>query len=892
MPRTPLPSLVAASLLVAAFLLCTFAPGSVEAEEAVPGLQSDGRGVKSSARTVDISDLDLDLEVDVVGGTVKGTATHTLTPLRTGLLEIRLHAVALDVSVVTIDGAAAPFRVLPEQLAITLPAPSVRGATHTVAVTYSASPQLGLHFRRPGPTSPDTYAEAWSQGENTDNRHWFPTWDEPNDRFTYRGAFTVADRFTAVSNGRMVNKQPARPGWTTWTYTLQEQDLVSYLVMFAAAEYRLVSERWRERPLIGYLPPDVDDATGQRALARTADMLDFMSSVTGTEYPYPGYSQVFVQRFIYTGMENTTATVLERNLLFPEELAAHKSGTESVVAHELAHQWFGDQLTCRDWSHMWLNEGITTFLEGWWWDHAHGPEEGADKKFGRVNGTVQGEKKNARPLVVDFFTREGTRQSHNVYRKGSALMWGLRALLGEADFGEAFRAYVSRNQHGMVTTDDLQRAFEEASGLDLDWYFQQWAYLAGHPVLEVKHAWDAEQGTLRVDLAQTQEVTGNTPLFVLPVDLEIGTPSGIQRHRVWLEGAEASLVLPLAGGVSWVGVDPEGGLLADVQQTQTDAEWSAILGSDASAYSKRLAWHAVVNREQPPDETLRAAVVGTLMSGDAHHVWRGLAAEALGEWKDESSVQTLIRALGRFGGTSGTGAPGLAAQTRLQATLGRVLGKAPASPGVIAALKALHARGGNEYVTSRALQALSKVDGDEALPLARADLARDGGHNNQRWRYAFDVLGAHGDRKDLDRLDRFRSPNVFHWSRSSALRASAKIANRQPLGDARDAARRHVAKDAEATLADLNLRGVQGAVGILGSVGDLDSVKKLQAARSACTVGVVRDAMTGAIESIRTRKEEDPEPKEDDGQLTAQVKKLQEQLDALGERLDALQDKQ
>ena len=132
---------------------------------------------------------------------------------------------------------------------------------------------------------------------------------------------------------------------------------------------------------------------------------------------------------------------------------------------------------------MWLNEGITAFLEDWWWDYAYGPEEGADKSFGRVLRTLGAEKKNPKPLVVDFFTREGTRKSHNVYAKGSAVISGLRAMLGEEDFGRAFRAYVAEHQHGMVTTNDLQRAFEDTTGLDLSWYFQQWAYLAGHPVL-------------------------------------------------------------------------------------------------------------------------------------------------------------------------------------------------------------------------------------------------------------------------------------------------------------------------------------------------------------------------------------------------------------------------
>jgi aminopeptidase N len=876
-------------LALAVLLLppCALADGPAPAA----ALQSDGRGVRASDRTVDIQHLALDLVVDVVGGRIEGSASLTLTPLRDGLREVRLHAVALDVSGVTVDGAPAGFRVLPEQLVVTLPGPSVAGTVHEVAVTYAARPQLGLHFRAPGPDSPDTYLEAWSQGEDVDNRHWFPSWDEPNDRFTYQGRFTVADRFVAVSNGRLLSKQPAtRPGWTTWTYALNGQDLVTYLVMFAAAEYRLISERWRDRPLITYLPPDADVDAGRQVVARVSEMLDFMSDVTGAEYPYPGYSQVFVQRFLYSGMENTTATVMERKLLHPPELAPHARWTESVLAHELAHQWFGDQLTTRDWSHMWLNEGITTFLEGWWWLHAHGPEMWADLMFDRVQRVIKADRAAPRPLVVEFFSRDGDRQSNNAYMRGSALMNGLRGLLGDEDFGRAFRLYVSRHQHGMVTTADVQRAFEDSSGLELSWYFQQWAYLAGHPKLTVRHAWDAEQGSLRVELAQTQKVEGNVPVFVLPVDVVVGTEAGPQRHRVWMDGLAAALVLDLPGPPQWVAVDPDGALLADIAQTQSDDEWAALLRSDAPPYARRLGWAALGTRESPPSDALRALVTGVLMDGGTHPVWRRLAVEALGAWKDDASARALVDALGSVGGAAGPGAPGIGEDTVLQEAIAEQLGTQKRTPAIVAALRALHGRGGNLFVTGAALAALGTVSEEDGLALARQELTKPPGHNERRWRYAIELLGAHGDRKDLDRLARFRELAMEHGTRTRALWASAKIANRQDTAKQRDEARAVVARDAERGLADRNLRGVQTAAALLGQVGDEASIAALIAARSACTVEAVRGGMTRSIEAIRGRKDKDPEPGAE-GELTAQVKALQERIDELAGQLKDLQER-
>ncbi len=860
--------------------------GASFAADSAPSFQSDGRQAVATDRTVDIAALTLDLVLDVLGGRVSGTATHTVTPLRSGLREIRLHAVGLDVSQITIDGEPTTFRLSSEGIAIALPQPSNVEVSHVVAIDYSAEPDMGLHFRRPGPESPDTHAEVWSQGESTDNRHWFPTWDAPDDRFVYTGRFTALDRFTVVSNGRLIEKgaAPARPGWTTWTYALQDQDLVSYLVMVAAAEYQALGGEWRGRPLLNFYPPDVDEATVRRTTERTADMLDFMSSATGVEYPYPGYSHVFVQRFIYTGMENTTATVLSRGLLYPEKEAEHsRARAESVIAHELAHQWFGDQITLRTWSHMWLNEGITTFLESWWQQYAHGPELYADRVFSRYRSVIRGDERDPLPMVVDFHSRSGDRINAHTYTKGSSLMQMLRVLLGEEDFGRAFRRYCQERQHTTVDTGDLQRIVEDETGLHLDWFFQQWVYLAGHPKLEVKHAVDAEQSTIRVTVAQTQKVEGLVPLFVLPVDLEVATDQGVTRTRLWLDGQKtASVVMPLAGTLAYVAVDPDGGLLADITQEQTDAEWSALLQQTSSAHARRTAFHALAQRTSPATAELRAAVQGVLLDGAANPLWRRLAAGTLGAWKDETSRATLVSAL--------ESAPGLGSDVRLQEAIIDALATGERDDAVVAAMRLAWSRGATDTVRASGLQALSRLLKERALPELRRALGGPAGHNDLIHRIAVDELGSHGQLKDIGRLARFRAPSVPHGLRSAALRASARIANRQPTKAARKTAREPVARDAERNLDDLNLRGLQATIGVLKTVGDASSLPALQALQKETHVAALQSQIEGAVKAIRTRKDADPKPA--NGELTATLKQLEEQLDALSEKLKTLEERQ
>ena len=858
-------------------------PPLAQAGEPPPASRPDGRNEVSLDRTVDILSLSLDLRLDVTGGSISGSATHRVKALRTGLREIRLHAVGLDVQQVTIDGEPTPFRLLPEQLAIALPGPSDPSAELSVAVTYQATPQQGLHFRRPGPESSDTYTEVWSQGENTDNRHWFPTWDAPDDRFVYTGRFTAEERFSVLSNGRLTRRAPAEPGWTTWTYALQDQDLVSYLVMVAAGEYKALGREWRGRPVLDLYPPDADEGAVRRATERVPEMLDFMSSATGVEYPYPGYSQVFVQRFIYTGMENTTATVLYRWLLYPEREAPHAwRRTEAVLAHELAHQWFGDQITLRDWSHMWLNEGMTTFLEGWWTRYAHGPEVGADRLFRRYRSVIASDERSARPLVVDFHSRDGGRLSHNHYNKGASLMEMLRVLLGEEDFGRAFRRYSKERQHTNVDTGDLQRIVEDTTGLALDWFFQQWVELAGHPRLAVEHAIDAEEGTLRVTVTQSQEVGGLVPLFTLPVDLAVVTDAGTVRRRLWLDRAEsASVVLDLGGALQFVAVDPDGGLLADIVQTQTDVEWAAQLTQGDLHYARRSAFHAVSERKGPPSEALRAVVTGLLADGAAHSVWRRQAAATLGAWTDAASRAALVAALG---------GPGVDADPTLQEAIIDALGEGESDPDVIAAMRAIWGRAGTDQVRASALQVLGKLLTEAAAPELRRALGGAAGHGEILHYVAVSGLGAHGDRKDIQRLARYRAPSNPHRLRTTAFLASSKIAERQPSKRERERAREPIARDAERALGDLNLRMVQAAVRVLGTVGDARSIPALQALQTTSTVPAVRDAAEAAVEQIRTRK--DPDPNEDDAAITARLKTLEEQLAELQGKLQTIEERE
>jgi len=855
------------------FVLLLFAAGPAGADDG--DLQSEGREAIAPRRTVDVQHLALDLTVDVKDRSIAGSATLTVAPLRPGVRELELQQVALDVSAVTVAGAAAPFRLNGDAMFIELPAPPA-GEAFDVVVTYAARPTNGLHFRGPGRDSPDDYFEVWSQGEDTDHRHWFPLFNHPSDRFTYEGRFTVEDPFKAASNGRLVGTEPSgRTGWSTWHYRL-DQTLVGYLPALAVAPYEVFTETWGDVPLETWAPPGTDEAMVRRTTGRTAAMMDVFAELTGVPYPYPVYRQIYVQRFMYGGMENTTATIMDRDQLVPAHLAELDTRAETVVAHELAHQWYGDQLTCQNWREMWLNEGFATFFSALWGEREHGPEWYAGRIAGMSGGVRSADGRALKPLVPRFFANPGGRA--NPYAKGATVLHSLRVLLGDDAFFAAIADYTRTHQHGLVETEDLRRAMEAQWGGDLDWFFDQWVYLAGHPELKVQHAVDAEAGRVRVSIEQTQEVGGIVPRFVLPIDVLIVTSTGSTTDRLWLEETSIAASWELDGELLYVAIDPRGGLHAEIDHPRLAGELVAQLGSEHPAVVLS-ALSALTEQVGGVGDAERAAVTAMLKDATAPRTIRERAAAALGAWRDDASVATLLEVLEAERDGS--------AAVR-QAVVG-ALGQGVARDEVVAALGRVLSRDPAEPVRVRALRSLGALLEEGVRPRALSLLQRGPTWNRLVERAAADELGRWGEASDLGALARFRGPEVDRRLRHAALWASARVAGREDVGRERDEARDPVARDAERALLDPDIRTRQTGIAVLGEAGDARSIEALEALRrTEHEPALIRQAER-AIDGIRKRKDVDPDPTE--AELEARLKRMEERLEAAESELKELQER-
>ena len=771
----------------------------------------DRRGATVPDRNFDAEHLLLALDIQPDARRVSGTATWTLRRLTPGPFVV--DQVALEIGSVTADGAAVPYRVEGDLLSIDAP-----GDHPVVTITYAATPENGLHWREVGPDSPDTYAEVWSQGEGPDNRYWFPGYDHPNDRFTYEGRFT------------------APPGWKVLT-NAPGTDLVNYLVMVAAGPYDVHGDD----AVSVWVPPGTPEAEWRPALDPIPAMMKHFAERTGVPYPWGPYRQVFVQRFLYSGMENTSATVEARRLLVPPESRATRPWNRSVFAHELAHQWYGDLLTCRDWRELWLNEGFTTFLEGDWTASVDGPDAGARQVRRWFTSSTA-----TQSLAGRYSQGPSPAPSGNVYNKGASVLTMLRVQLGEEVFWRGLRTYTQRHQRGVVHTRDFQVAMEDVSGRSLDWFFQQWVELPYVPTVTSRWTW--REGELVVTLSQ--KMPDDAPPYTLPIDLEVGVTGAPPVTRsVWMADGTVEVRIPLATAPRYVAIDPKGGLLANLDATQDPDAWIRQLDSP-SPYARLLAIHAL-------GKTDRVEPLRTRLDDPATPLAVRLAsAEALGE---QRAAEPLLARLAD-------------AEPRVRLAVATALSDAslPAHGAELARRLGAEA---NPDVRAALLRALAVADAARAVRAARERLVRasDEGEASA----AATVLGDHGDATDLPRLLRHPQPRDV---RLTGLRSAARIADRVDDGRPRKETMARVARSAELLLTGLDLRERQSAVRILGDVGDKNSVIRLEAAKRATRIPAYAELIANSLQEILGR--DTPAPAAPNAE-EARLKALEARLDAI-----------
>src|SRR5215467_13051324 len=440
-------------------------------------------------RAVDILHIKLEVGLDFERKRIAATATHRLTAIVDELKSLEFDASELEIGSVRVGKEPASFESRDGKVQVTLPRALKAGAEVDVDIEYSGAPRRGLYFVAPDSAYPDKPVEAWTQGEDEDSRYWFPCYDYPNDRATSEVIATVPDHFTAISNGALLSKThnpAARTRTFHWRHDVPHS---TYLITLAAGEFVAIEDRAGNTPVLYYVHPGRED-DARRAFGNTPKMIQFFERVIGVPYPYAKYAQVAVSDFIFGGMENTSATTQTADTL--HDARAHIDfKSDPLVAHELAHQWWGDLITCRDWSHAWLNEGFATYSEVLFKEHDMGREEAAYYQMNDLDNYLQEDSERyRRPIVSKTYMDPHDLFDRHLYEKGGLVLHALRYYLGDDSFQKGLQHYAITNREKVVETNDFRRALEDVTGRDLEAFFDQWVYHSGLPEFKVDYDWD------------------------------------------------------------------------------------------------------------------------------------------------------------------------------------------------------------------------------------------------------------------------------------------------------------------------------------------------------------------------------------------------------------------
>ncbi len=547
----------------------------------------------------------LDLELDIAQKICQGTCQIRLNPVRSGITQLVLDAVHLKIQEVRVGRTKQLFDYDDERLVIQLKQETKVGKAITVAIAYSIDhPQRGLYFVGPDANYPDKPTQVWTQGEDEDSRYWFPCFDYPGQLATSEIRVRVPKPFLAVSNGELT--ETSLEGDQMVYHWLQKEIHPTYLMTLAVGEFAEIRDEWQGKPVLYYVEKGLEE-NARLSMGKTPQMMEFLSEKYGVLYPYPKYAQVCVADFIFGGMENTSTTLLGDRYLLDERAAIDNRWTESLVVHELAHQWFGDLVVIKHWSHAWIKEGMASYSEVMWTEKEYGADDAAYYRLNEARNYInEDSNRYRRPVVTHIYRAAIELYDRHIYEKGACIYHMLRAELGEELFWKAIHTFVQDNAHSTVETIDLLRAIDKATGRNLAFLFDQYVFRGGYPNYTVSYSWDSDSSLAKVTVKQPQadpKKPKYQELFDLKIPIAFGWVKTVgkkppqveqQTFTVRVHEAEQSFYLVLPSKPDFISFDAGNHFLKQVTLEYPLPELKAQLQHDPDPLSRIYAAAALV----------------------------------------------------------------------------------------------------------------------------------------------------------------------------------------------------------------------------------------------------------------------------------------------------------
>lgn len=544
----------------------------------------------SASMTYDLLHTKLELSFLMDSQFVLGKAHLTMKPFFKPISEVTLDAVGFDIHTIKSDATLRDLKYSYDgkKLNITLDTTYFSSQKFGILIDYTAKPNQneesgseaitsdkGLFFINPTGADPDVPTQIWTQGETENNSKWFPTFDKPNERFTQEILLTVDNKYLTLSNGKKI-KSTVNTDGTRTDHWKQDKPHAPYLAMIAVGEFHEEMDQWNGVPL-HYIVEKGWRNHAKKIFNHTPEMLSFFSDKLKYPYPWDKYAQVVVKDFVSGAMENTGAVVFG-DFIQKTTRELIDNDNDYIVAHEMMHHWFGDLVTCEDWSNLTLNEGFANYAEYLWFENKYGKDRAEYHRMNEMNGyysQVFGQ--GAHPLVHYYYDDKEQMFDAHSYNKGGLVMHMLRNYLGDEAFYAGLNKYLVDNAYTAVEVDELRMAFEDTVGEDLHWFFDQWFLGNGHPHLDVTYTYNVENKVLLVEVDQTNTPKGFYENFKLPVDIALYFEDGtVQYHPVVInEKKQRILIEDLKAQPATYVFDGKNVLLAMINENKTPEQYKA-----------------------------------------------------------------------------------------------------------------------------------------------------------------------------------------------------------------------------------------------------------------------------------------------------------------------------
>lgn len=524
----------------------------------------------------------LDVKFDYEKTLVLGKAWITLTPHFNATDSLRLDAKGMDIKQVSFVQKDKPMKNLQygydkKQLTINLPRAYRKGELYTIYIVYTAKPNeyeketgpdpmlgiKGLYFINPKGEDKKKPIQIWTQGETESNSVWFPTIDQTQQKTTQELYMTVPSKYVSLSNGKLVSQKINKDGTRTdyWKMDLPHSP---YLFFMGVGDYAVVKDTWKGKEVNYYVEKEYGPVA-RKIFGNTPEMMTYFSKITGVEYPWIKYSQITGREYVAGAMENTTATIHQETAQQDARELTDGNIWEGTIAHELFHQWFGDYVTAESWSNLTLNESFADYSQTLWDEYKYGKDAGDAENFSGLQGYLRGD--NAKKDLVRFFYEDREQMFDAVsYQKGGRILHMLRKHIGDSAFFKGLNLYLNSNKFKSAEAHHLRLALEEVSGMDLTWYFNQWYFGSGHPILDIQYKYNDSTKRTTVIVKQTQK---NDKVFRIPTFIDVYNGKIKTRNAVWIEHALDTFSFASASKPDLINFDGDKILLCEKKENKS-----------------------------------------------------------------------------------------------------------------------------------------------------------------------------------------------------------------------------------------------------------------------------------------------------------------------------------